>query len=97
MPIFRKKAGPEFEAMQFDGSFESAKAIMAWMGSDLPYWSSNNTMTIPSFMDIEVRLSPGDYLAKKPVSAGGNKQNASTSLENGFVRIAAVTEYEAVT
>lgn len=64
MPIFRKKAGPEFEAMEFDGSFESAKSILAWMGSDFSYWSSNQTMTIRNYTDGDCRLIPGDRLAK---------------------------------
>lgn len=66
MPIMRKKAGPEFEAMEFDGSFESAKAIIAWQRSDFAYWSSNNTMTIPMELDQKVIFRPGDALAKTP-------------------------------
>lgn len=70
MPTFRKKAGPEFEAMVFDGSHESAKAIFAWLGdvydAQGAYWSTNQTMTLPSAADDHQTYSAGDLAVKRP-------------------------------
>lgn len=69
MTILRKKAGPEFDAMEFDGSFESAKAIIAWAGDDGraqgAYWSSNQTMTFPN-LPRNSTVVRGGWLGMQP-------------------------------
>jgi hypothetical protein len=68
MPMIRRKAGPEFEAMEFDGSFECAKEIISWMDKAVDsygaYWSSNNTMTLPELCGDHRQIMSGDWVVK---------------------------------
>lgn len=70
MTMYRKKAGPEFDAMEFDGSHESAKAIFSWVGnghdSQCAYWSSNQTMTFPWAQLDNQQYGAGDWVVKRP-------------------------------
>jgi hypothetical protein len=70
MPMLRKKAGPEFEGMEFDGSFECAKSIISWVGDGYDaqgaFWSSNQMMTFPWAIESNRTYAPGDVLVKRP-------------------------------
>jgi hypothetical protein len=66
MPIFRKKPVC-IEARQFDGSWQSARPILDWMGPSSAHWRNGagdtGTMLIPTLEGDHTAL-PGDWIIR---------------------------------
>lgn len=62
MPMFRKKP-LLVEAMQFDGSAESAAPILQWLNDHVSFWSSNFTMRIQTGGGSH-KVVPGDWVVR---------------------------------
>lgn len=76
VPKFRRKQAG-IEAMRFDGTWQSAQDILAWMeGSSIAVWRGNHTLVIATLErehiaeagDWVVREGECDYLPYDPVA-----------------------------